>query len=392
MGSMDTRNYSYGALDKALNLHLGGFSTFLSTFLQDRLDDNLVPKFVVSAKAMNTKTEKLMQLVNEIITTTSYDDVERLKTVIFRHQSRLDDRVKSNGIGYARTRWASYYSNEGRFNEITSGLDYYRFVTDLTRSFDAQAETLIAKLKQTAELLFSHNNLLTAVSCQQNDLAVVSTHLGVLAQELPHTSPSLNQWSFTFDKKNEGLLAASKVQYVVKGYDYKKLGYAWNGKMRVLGQVLSTDYLHTRIRVVGGAYGGSGIFSPSGSVYFYSYRDPNLKETLQAFDQAPGFLHTFSADAQTMTRYIIGTVARMDRPLTPSDKGDLAFRRYMEKTKMDDVQAEREAVLATTAEDIRGMEKLVADVLNQDVFCVYGNDEKLTAEKSLFNELTKTSE
>ncbi|RPI02614.1 MAG: peptidase, partial [Calditrichaeota bacterium] len=237
MGSLDTQNYSYGALDNALNLHLGGFSTFLSTFLKDRLDSNLVPKFVVSAKAMNTKTEKLMQLVGEIVNTTRYDDIERLKTVIFRHQSRLDDRVKSNGIGYARTRWASYYSNEGRFNEITSGLDYYRFVTDLTHSFDAQAETIIAKLKQTAELLFSRNNLLTAVSCQQNDLAVVSTHLAALAQAMPQAAPRMNQWTFTFDKKNEGLLAASKVQYVVKGYDFKKLGYAWNGKMRVLGQV-----------------------------------------------------------------------------------------------------------------------------------------------------------
>jgi presequence protease len=391
MGSLNTQNYTYGALDNELNLHTGGFNTYLSTFLEDRVDSNLVPKFVVSSKAMNTKTSKMLELIGEIVKTTNYADKERLKAVLVRHQSRLDDRIKSDGLGYARTRLASYYGNEGMVDEITNGLEYYRFITNLANSFDSQAETISANLMRTAALLFTRHNLLAAVTCQKADYHTAAEQLAVLIKGLPSAAPSFTKWSFAADKKNEGLLAASKVQYVVKGYDFKKLGYSWDGRLRVLNQVLSTDYLHTRIRVVGGAYGGFSSFSPNGSVYFASYRDPNLGETLQAFNEAPEFLHGFEADTPAMTRFIIGAVARMDRPLTPSDKGDVAVRRYFERTVKADVQRDRDAVLAATAEDIRNMEKLVSDILAKDEFCVYGNEEKLTAEKALFGELTQTT-
>ena len=67
-------------------------------------------------------------------------------------------------------------------------------------------------------------------------------------------------WDLTPQAKNEGFTTPSKVQYVIAGYDFKKLGYQWDGKMRVLNQILSTDYLQTRIRVMGGAYGDGVLF------------------------------------------------------------------------------------------------------------------------------------
>ena len=132
------------------------------------------------------------------------------------------------------------------------------------------------------------------------------------------------------------LLAASKVQYVIKGYDFKKLGYDWNGKIRVLNKILSSDWLYNQVRVIGGAYGGFSSFSSTGRVYFGSYRDPNLKETLETFNGTPDYLDKFEADETDMDRYIIGTIARMDRPLTPSQKGNWAVSRYfMKMTKQD---------------------------------------------------------
>ena len=185
------------------------------------------------------------------------------------------------------------------------------------------------------------------------------------------------------------MLAASKVQYVIKGYDYKKLGYKWNGKMRVLSQILSSDYLQNQIRVIGGAYGGFCSFGSTGQVYFASYRDPNLKETLKNFDAAPEYLSNFKADDKEMLRYIIGTIARIDRPLTPSQKGNAAVQNYFQKTTKEDQQKERKAVLASTVDDIKNMKKMVEDILAQNAFCVYGNEEKIQSEKTLFKELVK---
>lgn len=392
LGKLSTENYLYGELDNALNINTGGFNASTTSFLENKTDDNLRPKFVVSSKATIDKAGKLFELVDEILNKSNFGDTLRLKELITREQARVDSDIKNNGLNYAMTRLNSYYLNSGMYNELVSGLEYYRFITGLSKSFNENATDIQNKLAETARLLFAKENLTAGVTCSEKDYPAFYEGMEKFTTSLSEDAVTLNDWKFDFEKKNEGLLAASKVQYVVKGYDYKKLGYKYDGKMRVLNQVLSTDWLQNQVRVIGGAYGGFAGFSPTGNVYFGSYRDPNLKETLENYDNSVGYLDKFEADEKTMTRFIIGTVSRLDQPMNVSDKGNLAFKRYFEKTTPEELKAEREAVLSTTPADIKAMSKMVADILSQETICVYGNDEKLKENAALFGELVKLDE
>lgn len=384
IGSMNTENYTFGELDNALNINTGGFYTSLSSYLENNSDDNLVPKFVVTSKSTIDKGNKLFELAAEILNTSKYNDTERLKAVLTRHQARVESRLKNNGIGYSMTRLRSYFTNQGMFSEETNGLDYYRFLTDLTDNFDTKNKEISENLAKTANLLFNQKNMIAGITCSDENYPTFSEGLQNLISSLPEGDGQINKWKFEFSKKNEGLMAASKVQYVIKGYDYKKLGYEWNGNMRVLNQILSREYLQTQVRVIGGAYGGFAGFSASGNSYFASYRDPNLKETLDNYDATPEFIKTFDADSNAMTRFIIGTIAGMDRPTTASQRGSIAISRYFSKTTLEELQTERAQVLSTTPEDIKSYEKMVTDILAQNAICVYGNSEKIEANKSLF--------
>ncbi len=230
-----------------------------------------------------------------------------------------------------------------------------------------------------------------AVTCSKEDYPVFVQNAEKLISSLPEKPVNLNKWEFKFEKKNEGFLTASKVQYVVKGYDMKKLGYKWNGKMNVLNQIISTDWLQTRIRVIGGAYGGFASFSENGSVLFMSYRDPNLKETLANYDATPEYLDKLEIDDKAMTRYIIGTIASIDNPMTTSQKGGVALKYYLEKTKPEDIQADRDAILSVTLKDIKDMKKMVSDILGQNAYCVYGSEAKINAQKDLFGSVKSIS-
>ena len=389
IGSMNTKNYSFGDLNKALNIHTGGFFTSIRTYLVKSDDNRLLPKFVVTSKAMNYKVGKLFELGEEILNQTIYNDVDRLKTVLARHQSQIDAQVKGNGYHVVSRRLSSYISNQGMFNELTGGLSYYWFVNGLLKNFDVNSTEIIANLEKVASLLFTWNNLVVSVTGTRKDQAFFANGLNFLARQLPQGNPVENNWKFSNDLQNEGLMAASNVQYVVKGFNYRKLGYTWDARMRVLNQVLSTDWLQTRIRVIGGAYGGFSSISPGGNFTFNSYRDPNLESTIKNFDKTPEYLSAFDADQQSMTRYIIGTISEMDSPLTPSQKGDQAVSMFLSQRTIEEVQHDRDAVLSTTPQDIRGFSKLTADVLSQDAFCVYGNADRLTTDQGLFHHLVK---
>ncbi len=387
LSALDTEKRSYGDLDKELNLYTGGFNAYLDTFLPERRDERLLPQFIVSAKTMSAHIERTLSLVDEIVRLTRFDDRERLKTLLQRRQSHWEEYVKSNGLAVARTRLASAFSRQGWFEEKTGGLDYYRFITAAADSFDRQAERIIDELQRTASMLFRRGNLTVLVTCGADEWKTVYGLLPAFIGEFPEQPVEPVDFAPVPEKRNVGLAAASKVQYVVKGYDFKQLGYSWNGKLRVLDQVLSRDYLQNKIRVIGGAYGGFSTISPSGRFIMASYRDPNLRETLQAFDGAPDFLRSFQVDDQEMTRFIIGTVARLDRPMTAAAKGDLALRRRLEGVTREEVQRERDELLSTTVEDLRALVPLTADVLKQNLYCVYGSEQKLAAEKQLFDDI-----
>jgi presequence protease len=391
MGSQNTENYSYGDLDIALNIHTGGFNTYLSTYLENKDDNNIIPKFVINSKVMNKKVDKLFELLGEIVNNTKYGDVERLKEIIVRHQARLDAQVKRNGSGFAQTRASSYFSNSGMFNEITRGIEYYWFVSGLVKNYDQKAKEVSENIAKVASLLFKKDNLVAAITCGKKDFPASSKELDKFINTLEKGNAGYADWKFKFQKKNEGFVTASKVQYVIKGYNLKKLGYAWSGKMRVLSQILSSDWLQNRIRVVGGAYGGYSTFSQSGQVFFNSYRDPNLKETLDNYDAIPDYLRKLEIDDKDMTRYIIGTISNLDNPLTPSQRGEVAFSNYLEKIKPEDIQRDRDEVIKTTLADIKLMDKMVSDILNQQTFCVYGNEEKVKSQSGLFGKIENLS-
>ncbi|MBT3229072.1 MAG: peptidase [Candidatus Marinimicrobia bacterium] len=387
LGSIGTENYSFGELDNALDTHLGGFSTYLSSYLEKRDDDRLIPKFVVSAKALSTDQSKVFEFSKEILGASQLDDVERIKDVLTRHQSRLSANVKRDGLGYARTRLFSYTTRAGMFDELTGGLEYYWFITDLVDNFDEKQAGLINELKNVSELLFNKKNLMASTTCSNGAMKTFRKELKTFSKEIGKHKPAYQAWKLDSSSKNEGLMAASKVQYVLKGSDFTDLGYRWDGKIRVLNQIISREWLKNQVRVIGGAYGGFARFSPTGQFYFGSYRDPNLTSTLEDYANTPGFLKTLDVDEKEMTRFIIGTISGMDRPQTPSQRGNTAVARYFTQLTQEQLQAERTAVLTTSLEDVKSYEKMVSDILDKSPICVYGNEDKLKQNKTLFEKL-----
>ncbi|MEI7492700.1 MAG: insulinase family protein [Bacteroidota bacterium] len=389
LGSLNTKNYSYGELNKAMNINTGNLYTTLKSYLENSDDNNLIPKFVVASSAMSDKLKKTFELTSEILNSTDFSDTSRLKTLLVRHQSQLEASKKQEGAQVAATRLPSYYSNSGMLNELTSGLDYYWFVTDLTKGFEKNSDKIISNLKKASALLFAKENLLAAATCGTKEMETFNKELSIFLKTLPGSQAPVQTWSFNFEKKNEGILTASKVQYVYEGYNYKKLGYAWDGKMRVLNIILSRDWLRQRIRVMGGAYGASSGISPSGLMYFSSYRDPNLKETFDVYNSTVDFLNKFEADETSMTRYILGTISQLDMPQTNVQKGETAMNYYFTKRTAKEIQKDRDDIIATKSADIKGFAKMINDMLQQKAVCVYGNADKINSSKDLFKNLVK---
>jgi Zn-dependent M16 (insulinase) family peptidase len=194
-------------------------------------------------------------------------------------------------------------------------------------------------------------------------------------------------YPFKADNKNEGFKTASQVNYVARCGNFRQAGYEYTGALRILKLILSYDYLWLNLRVKGGAYGCMSGFGRSGEGYFVSYRDPNVAQTNQVYEDMVKYLEDFDADERDMTKYVIGTISSMDTPLNPSDKGARGLSAYLSGVTDQMLQEERDQVLDARAEDIRALSGLVKAILDTGSICAIGNEERIEADKSLFGQV-----
>lgn len=387
LGKLNTENYSYGELEKALRIHTGGYSSSLPTQLDSRTDYTLIPQFRVAAKATMDKSDKLFELAEEIMLGTDFSDTARIRAVLTKHHAAIEAGIKNNGFGYTLKRLSSYDSKEGLFSELTSGIEYYWFLTDLMDDYQNKASLITEKMNRISEGLFTRENLDMGIICPEDDYKKLTGALGDVIGTFPSGESKHQDWKMQPVDRNEGFMAASKVQFVLEGANYFHLGYDFSGTLMVLNKIITSDWLHNEVRVKGGAYGGFGYFMDNGRVFLGSYRDPNLKKTLDVYAATPEFIRTYETDSTEMTRSIIGSVADLDYPMTPSQKGNRAIGRYYNGLTKERTQKIRDEVLSADEEDIRALAPLVQAVIDQHTYCVYGNQAVIEQNRDLFKSI-----
>ena len=143
------------------------------------------------------------------------------------------------------------------------------------------------------------------------------------------------------------------------------------------------------IRVKGGAYGCMAAFLRTGETYFVSYRDPNLAKTNEVYEGIPEYVKNFDPDERDMTKYIIGTFGSLDTPLNPEAKGSRSMAAYLEDLTFEDVQRERDEILAATKEDIRALADRIEAVLSDGILCVIGNENMIREASGMFDKIEK---
>ena len=380
LGYMDTKQYSYGDLADEINLETGGMSASISVYPSIADDTSYEAKFEVRTKMLNDKLPKALELLEEILCHTKISDEKRLLEILSEVKSRLKMSLSSAGNSVSAIRAMSYFSETSLYNDMTMGIDFYRVVAMYEEHFQEKKEELVSKLEDLSKRIFTREGLLLSLTCDEEGYGKK------LKEALPlgEGAEKKEKAHLSCEKKNEGFMDASKVQYVSRAGDFKKAGFSYTGALKILKVILSYDYLWNNIRVKGGAYGCGSGFARNGNVYFSSYRDPNLKNTNEVYEKIPEYIRNFSADERDMTKYIIGTISGMDTPLNPNAKGERSTLAYLSHITFEDIQTERDQVISAKEEDIRKLADLVEAVLAQENICVIGNEEKIKEEQELF--------
>lgn len=385
LGNVSTEKYNFKQLSNNIRKDTGGIS-FNSTQFNDNIDsDEYHPKMCIAVNTINSSLPKALGLLDEIMNHSVFDDKTQMKGLIKALKANYEDMFINGGNKLALVRTLSYLSNSGKYNDL-GYLPYYNFISDLDKNFDEKFDDIVVNLNLVKDVVFNKEGLVVSYTGDGENYDDFASSLESFGEKINNKTFPTQNYKFDFSNKNEAFVIPSQVQYVVKAGNLKNAGINYNGKMMVAENILNSDYLWKELRVKGGAYGGAMRFT-NHEVLFYSYRDPNLKETLNTYNGAVKFLKNFKANDKEMTNYIIGTIGSMDNLTSPYYRGSIGDNMYFTRTTQDDIQKLRNEVLSTTAEDIRKFADVLDDVMKQNLHCVVGSETKVNENKVLFDRI-----
>ena len=384
LGDLPTRKHSLEELVIEKNMWLGNVRAYLEAYTNTDDIRHVRLKFVMDISCLEQNLLRAVKLGEELLYDTILEHPEIILKRIRQSRMELERGFVTSGNSYASGRAAAHYMPEGAARERYNGIHYYQFLGKLLKNFDADQGQIIRELKKIQEKLCRKSNLVMSFTGTEKaygdfrQLIAASGFCGSAREREP---------GWYQDKllpgKSEAFIIPSEVSYVALG----GIG-EYTGEDYLLGRMVSFDYLWAKIRAEGGAYGCQMSVLPNQSWAMSSYRDPNVKRTIETFRNTSSWLKDLELGEQELLNYKIGAVAGYDR--TP--------KTYVQAKRMDSwylrqeepqVRAKvREGLLKASEEDLKNRRQAMESFAGEGTVCVLGNRAKIEEAAGQFDNVT----
>lgn len=88
-----------------------------------------------------------------------YDDYKRMKEILAETKARLITKIIQSGHLTALNVCLAQMSETGWISEMTSGIGFYDFISDLYDNFDSRKEMIAKKLYELTDVILTGTNL-----------------------------------------------------------------------------------------------------------------------------------------------------------------------------------------------------------------------------------------
>ncbi len=389
LGRVDTEKRSFEDLSIDISLNTGSLTFEPCIIGKYGAADGYRAFFGIKMRVLSDKVAYAAETSAEILTSSKLDDRTRLKAIIAEVKSEKQREIMFSGSSVAAARTRSYFSKTGCLNEQLGGIEFYQFVSDLLENFDDRYDELKENLIKTKNFIFDPSNAILSLAADETGCRAVEENLPALMGALEGLDREYlgEPEEYVPVCRNEGVIIASRVQYVARSGNMRKAGFKPSGVLNVVKNSVDIDYLYQQIRVKGGAYGcGCSIAADSGNVSFTSFRDPNLKETDEVYSKIGEFVRNYEADETEMTKGVIGAFSKFDRPMSSVQKAARSFAAYISGVTYEDVVRERSEMLGITLEQFRETAAVFDEIYSQGYRCTVGSS-KIREVPELFDNI-----
>ena len=279
------------------------------------------------------KLDKMLDLWEKFFNDLKLDgDEAHIQQLIKMNAANSSQSVVYSGHMFSALRSSHSINAISNLKEQLSGIEFISKLNKISENEDSLI--VIDKLKQISRIVFNRDNLSLALNAEPNQVPVALKSYERFLSNLksnrqanvksPNDSTVKNLMNNFKAKTNlhEHYILPFNSNYVSKSFIGVPFSHQDYAKYQLLSKLLSRKYLHREIREKGSAYGSGLKIDLNGVLSFYSYRDPNLQNTLNVYDKSFDWLKDESNfNEQDINEAKLDLFKDIDRPITAGDHG-----------------------------------------------------------------------
>jgi presequence protease len=373
---MGTDSEDYVKLSQRIGKSTGGIHADAVSTASFKSGENVL-KLFIRGKATVSQAGEMLNIIKDILLKTNFDNRKRLKQIVLEEKAGLESGLVPSGHGFVNMRLRAQFGESGWATDEMKGIGYLFALRQLAEDIDKKWKSVLKKLEQMRDLLINRKTLVCNVTLDAENWKAFQPQFDWFLAALPSRDVPLNRYDIQPTAKKEGLTIPAQVNYVGKGANLYELGYKHDGSTEVIVGYLRMAYLWEKVRVQGGAYGAFAVFDDrSGGFTFISYRDPNVANTISAYDKAADFLKHIDASRLSnneLTKAIIAAIGDLDAYQLPDAKGYTSMIRHLTGRTDEMRQKTRDEVLSTNGEDFIAFGEVLEKIAGSNSVAVIGS-------------------
>jgi Zn-dependent M16 (insulinase) family peptidase len=257
----------------------------------------------------------------------------------------------------------------------------------LVSQMDKNPEVIVEKMSRIREFMLARGRATVSFVGEPRERKTLDEWLGGLFSGMKEEGPREEAVRFTpVLESKEGLAAPADVAFVARTLPAVSPNHPDAPALLLLSVHLGYGYLWNEVRVKRGAYGVRASYDSSNGVFaFTSYRDPCVKETLDAFLGALDYIENeMDLSPAAVEQAIIGSLKALDQPIRPGQAVGVALSRHLRGDTPEFRRQFRKRLLSLTGDDIRrAAAELLTPAFEKAPVCVLSSRERLTAANAM---------
>jgi len=335
---------SYDEIQEYQSLITGNISASIKPDINHLTGEQKL-SLIISAKSLEKNASKMRDLIIESINDARFDETKRIQELIQHSIARNEEAISSNGHGLAMDYAAGGISSFAALSASMFGIKKLQGIKSIINKFGIE--------KGCDEIIEILRNIHKKVKKNPSNILTVLSDTNALSDGLVTESGSQNtQTKVSIFKNESAWIIPAQVNYCAETYQGVNFFHDDAPKLSLLGAALRNGYLHTAIREKGGAYGAGAMHDTSSGVFkFFSYRDPNCRETFDEFQASINWIDN-NLKQKHLDEAVLNVISSVDKPLSPVGEAKSDFYQNLNGINHQMRLDYRNKILNTSLQDL----------------------------------------